>query len=87
MKRNVLLINPWIYDFAAYDLWIKPIGLLYIASVLRNNGYIVQFLDCLNSAHPELKNDLQVRLSDNRISGHGKFAKESISKPVPLKGI
>jgi radical SAM superfamily enzyme YgiQ (UPF0313 family) len=87
MKRNVLLINPWIYDFAAYDLWIKPIGLLYIASVLRNNGYIVQFLDCLNQTHPELKNDLRIKLSEKRISGHGKFPKESISKPVALKGI
>ena len=87
MKRNVLLINPWIYDFAAYDLWIKPIGLLYIASILRNNGYIVQFLDCLNHAHPELKNDLHIKLSGKRISGHGKFPKESILKPDTLKGI
>ncbi len=23
--RNVLLINPWIYDFAAYDCWNKPV--------------------------------------------------------------
>jgi len=29
--RYLLLINPWVYDFAAYDLWAKPLGLLYLA--------------------------------------------------------
>ncbi|GAI31851.1 unnamed protein product, partial [marine sediment metagenome] len=36
---NFLLINPWIYDFTAYDFWSKPLGLLYIASILREQGY------------------------------------------------
>ena len=27
MSQTVLLINPWIHDFSAYDLWIKPVGL------------------------------------------------------------
>jgi len=31
---HILLINPWITDFAAYNFWIKPLGLLYIASVV-----------------------------------------------------
>jgi len=26
--KKVLIINPWIYDFAAYDYWFKPLGLL-----------------------------------------------------------
>ena len=41
MAQNprLLLINPWIYDFTAFDLWTKPIGLLYIASYLRQVGY------------------------------------------------
>ena len=32
---HILLINPWITDFAAYNFWIKPLGLLYIASLLK----------------------------------------------------
>jgi hypothetical protein len=28
-------VNPWIYDFAAYDMWARPLGLLYIGSLLR----------------------------------------------------
>jgi hypothetical protein len=33
---KLILINPWIYDFAAYDLWSKPLGLLYLAGYLRD---------------------------------------------------
>jgi hypothetical protein len=54
MNRNVLLINPWIYDFAAYDFWNKPIGLLALASLLRMNGANVFFLDCLDPYHPDM---------------------------------
>jgi radical SAM superfamily enzyme YgiQ (UPF0313 family) len=85
--KNILLINPWIYDFAAYDFWIKPIGLLYIASILRENGYGVQYLDCLNPAHPELNSDTHIRIPKKRNAGHGKFFRETIPKPGPLKGI
>jgi hypothetical protein len=47
MKPRALLINPWIYDFSAYNLWYRPLGLLYIASLLRTNGVDVSFIDCL----------------------------------------
>jgi len=30
-NTNILLINPWITDFKAYDFWLKPHGLLYIS--------------------------------------------------------
>jgi radical SAM superfamily enzyme YgiQ (UPF0313 family) len=47
-SRNVLLVNPWIHDFTAFDLWMKPLGLLYIASVLEAEGYEVGFIDCVD---------------------------------------
>ncbi len=47
MKR-LLLVNPWVEDFTAYDLWNKPLGLLYLASFLRNTGFSVDLLDCLD---------------------------------------
>lgn len=87
MKKNVLLINPWIYDFAAFDFWIKPIGLLYIASLLRKNEYDVQFLDCLNPVHPGLRCNANIKMPGKRNSGHGKFPREIIPKPGPLKNI
>jgi radical SAM superfamily enzyme YgiQ (UPF0313 family) len=26
VKHRILLVNPWIYDFAAYNLWARPLG-------------------------------------------------------------
>ena len=38
---HILLINPWIHDFAAYDFWAKPMGLLIIAGLLKAHGIAV----------------------------------------------
>ncbi|MFH1791762.1 MAG: B12-binding domain-containing radical SAM protein [Candidatus Omnitrophota bacterium] len=46
MKR-ILLVNPWIYDFAAHDFGIRPVGLLSIAQALRLAGNEVFLIDCL----------------------------------------
>jgi radical SAM superfamily enzyme YgiQ (UPF0313 family) len=71
----ILLINPWITDFAAYNFWIKPLGLLYIAGPLRENGFRVSLIDCL---------DFQIKTKGY---GDGKFFKTKIEKPIPLKFI
>ena len=49
---RVLCINPWIYDFAAYNLWVEPLGLLTVAAVLRKAGHEVALVDCLDRHHP-----------------------------------
>ena len=51
---RVLLVNPWVYDFAAYDLWSKPLGLLYIAAFLRKYDFQVEYIDCMDRYHPQL---------------------------------
>jgi radical SAM superfamily enzyme YgiQ (UPF0313 family) len=78
VKGQVLLVNPWIYDFAAHNLWIEPLGLLTIAAVLRDNGYGVTVLDCLapNSSTPRPRPD-----------GSGKFFKTVVDKPQPVMDI
>lgn len=38
MRPKILLVNPPIYDFAAYDFWLKPYGLLSVAGYLRGKG-------------------------------------------------
>ena len=48
--RTILLINPWIHDVAAYDFWVRPLGLLYLASLLRAGGFSVRIIDCLDSS-------------------------------------
>lgn len=72
---HILLINPWITDFAAYNFWIRPIGLLYIASFLRESGFQVTLIDCLDS-HSRIKK-----------YGDGSFLKTWIEKPKPLGSI
>lgn len=85
MVSNVLLINPWIYDFSAFDFWNKPIGLLCLASLLRLNGISVSFLDCLDPYHPDMHYEKQDRVLKRQKSGEGKYAKAHIPKPDVLK--
>lgn len=54
MGVDFLLINPWIYDFAAYDFWLKPYGLLSLGGKLRYLGYSIYYLDLLDPFFPEL---------------------------------
>lgn len=82
---RALLINPWIYDFAAYDMWAKPLGLLYIAACLRKNGYDVTYLDCLNIEHPKMEPFLRHEKLRKTPYGSRKFYKEFINPPDFLK--
>ena len=85
MKRdspNILLVNPWIHDFAAYDFWAKPFGLLSLASILRQHGFSITYIDCLDRFHPKLPQiDLYTR------NGRGPFLKTKIPKPKGLEHI
>ena len=80
--EKVLLINPWIYDFAAYDMWAKPVGLMYIGSVLRKNGLDVELIDCMSAEHPLMR-----KKPKRKPRGDGKFYREIIEKPDHLKDI
>jgi len=50
MKPRILLVNPPIYDFAAYDFWLQPYGLLSVAGQLRGQAELRLF-DYLSGAH------------------------------------
>jgi len=86
-KGTILAINPWIYDFAAYDLWMKPLGLLYILGVLKKVGFDIHFIDCLDRHHPKLLEIQKRTHPKNRRYGCGKFFKEILPKPSPLEKI
>lgn len=82
-KKNILLINPWIYDFTAYDFWLKPLGLLYIAALLKEyTSFNLSFIDCLDRFHPLLEKKLVTK-----VDGRGHFFKEEVPKPRVLAGI
>ncbi|UCE20349.1 MAG: radical SAM protein [Gemmatimonadota bacterium] len=86
-KNNIVLINPWIYDFAAFDLWVKPLGLLYIDALLRRNGYETHLIDCLDRYHPELLKLQGRRRPKRKRYGTGPFHKEVIEKPEVYRNI
>ncbi|MGO9571040.1 MAG: B12-binding domain-containing radical SAM protein [Desulfomonilaceae bacterium] len=82
MKRPViLLVNPWIHDFAAYDLWARPLGLLVLATRLRRCGWEPRLVDCLDRDHPEMGPIKAKAFS------HGHLHRTSIPKPGALEGV
>ncbi|MEW6658790.1 MAG: radical SAM protein [Thermodesulfobacteriota bacterium] len=72
----LLLINPWIYDFAAYDFFARPLGLLYLASFLCHQGYQVHLLDCLDTPQAHAGT-----------FGAGRYPKEILPTPPALAGV
>lgn len=87
MAPSIILINPWIYDFAAYDLWSKPLGLLYLAGFLRSCGFHIHAIDCMNVHHAGMVKDSSLTRPVRRKYGTGKYWKEQVSKPTSLKHI
>jgi len=83
MRAKILLVNPPIYDFAAYDFWLRPYGLLSVAGKLRGKAEfkLFDYLDRqrLFAARPKgLRSDRW---------GRGRFYYERISSPPVLSGI
>jgi len=79
---HILLINPWIHDFAAYDFWAKPLGILSLASILRCHGFNISYIDCLDRFHPRASStDPYARF------GRGPYLKTRIPKPHGLADI
>ena len=85
-KRHVLLVNPWIYDFAAYDFWVKPLGLMMLGAILRMNGFRVTAIDCLDSAFETLPQSTQQKTPKRTPIGTGEFLKQAIPKPSFFSG-
>ena len=75
---RVLLVNPWVEDFAAYDFWARPLGLLQVAELIRRAGASVSFLDCLSR---------ETAGGTVRFRATGKFASVTISTPAALDGL
>jgi radical SAM superfamily enzyme YgiQ (UPF0313 family) len=84
MRQHILLVNPWVYDFAAYDFWSKPLGLLYIASMLRAEGHGVRLLDCMDrncnvpSSQRATEKQKKIRF------GRGHYRREIVEKPAQV---
>ncbi len=83
MAAKILLVNPPIYDFAAYDFWLKPYGLLSVAGFLRGQAdfKLFDYLDRLHpfvTAQPDLESDKW---------GRGRFYHDEIALPPAFSKI
>ncbi|MHC4570818.1 MAG: B12-binding domain-containing radical SAM protein [Planctomycetota bacterium] len=83
MAPKILLVNPPIYDFAAYDFWVKPYGLLSVAGYLRDKADFVLF-DYLDRLHPFMARQKELQSDE---WGRGRFYCEQIPNPPALSHI
>lgn len=74
MNLRILLVNPWIFDFSAYNFWSRPLGLLKVAEYLSQFNVEIMLIDCVDA------------FSIKRY-GTGKFKAEIVKKPELLKDI
>ncbi len=78
---RVLGINPWIYDFAAYNLWSRPAGLLAGLHMLRASGARVALMDCLDQTWSD------ITWPKAHDTGKGHYPKTLVPKPAVLSAV
>ena len=83
MKPRILLVNPPIYDFAAFDFWLKPYGMLSVAGKLRHRADFTLF-DYLDRLAPF---SIRQKSLASDMWGRGRFYFEKIPNPEPLSAI
>ncbi|MBN1569968.1 MAG: radical SAM protein [Acidobacteria bacterium] len=71
--QEILLVNPPIYDFTAYDFWLRPYGMLRVAGQIMH-ACRLSFFNYLNSRQRDAW-------------GRGSFIGYEIPKPKPLSDI
>jgi hypothetical protein len=84
MSPKILLVQPPIYDFAAYDFWLRPLGLLRVAGQLRGQAEMTLF-DFLDRRHPAMA-AAEPGPPHHRPDpwGRGEFLTQVVPKPAPL---
>ena len=82
MKPSILLVNPPIYDFSAYDFWLKPYGMLRVAGFLRRQADF-RFFDFMDRFDPQVPEGKY--RSDQW--GRGEFYAEMTEKPTVFSDV
>ena len=82
MKPRILLVNPPIYDFSAYDFWLKPYGMLRVAGFLRGQAdfRLFDYMDRLDPRVPPGR-----YRADSW--GRGEYYSEFVQKPSIYAGV
>lgn len=81
MQPRLTLINPPVFDFAAFDMWARPAGLLYLAGTLAKAGFQVDIIDALWWKSPHHIGPAPRRRPD----GSGKFHRTPRPMPATLE--
>jgi hypothetical protein len=81
----VILIAPPVYDFALFDLFIKPYPLLKLGRAFVSAGYRVELINCLD--YRDELSGLRLGKPRRRSNGTGKFFRQQAKKPVVLAGV
>jgi hypothetical protein len=81
-----LLVVPPVYDFALYDLFLRPYGLLRIGAWLKQAGYRIRMVDALDPDDPgEIA--LSGRAPKRKPNGTGKFFRRAAALPGGMQSI
>jgi radical SAM superfamily enzyme YgiQ (UPF0313 family) len=83
MAAEILLVIPPIYDFAAYDFWMKPYGMLSAAGFVQRRAELRLF-DYLDRLHPFVSGRKECEPDK---WGRGRFHYETIPNPPELEDI
>ncbi len=89
--KNILLINPFVYDFTAFDYWAKPKGLLEVGKIFTELGFTVELIDCLckedknMAAFARQRSGIQQALVKQY--GTGRCCRQEIEKPPNMNTI
>lgn len=78
---RVLGFNPWIFDFAAFNLWSRPAGLLAALDMLRSAGARVALMDCLDQTWAD------VPWPKAHLTGKGHYPKHLAARPEALRSV
>jgi len=81
-KLNLLFVNPWIHDFAAYDLYYRPLGLLNLAESMTDGPAEITVADLLDRFNPRWTQTFPHDKDTDAGTGH--FFREKIHKPEVL---
>ena len=78
---KILFVNPYISDFTAYDMWLRPLGLYYLAATVRRYSTAeIYWLDALDRFQDGMDRH-------GRADGRGKYPREFLEKPLVFKGV
>ena len=84
-KPSVLLINPPVFDFAFYDLFVKPYGLFRIGHWLGETGYDIHIIDAMD--YNDSISVSRMGVCQRKENGTGKIFRQAVDLPPHIQSI